>query len=224
MAKQPETQKHYRIHADNIPLEGLGGVLAALEECGVTNVGYEVVTDILAYKHKPAPRVFDVPSVDVARSFISLHHTFKARELITAFEQDSRSAALGYATIKKLVEMGELRKLEPGHYQSTKVAEASPSKIVPAAPVLESDSEPAKPNGKGRRYATSNIILISNAMSGRKTISRPEMVEILEANDRPKNSIDGIIGKLKNGGRLKSLGEGKYEVVKSKSAKDMRNG
>jgi hypothetical protein len=219
MAKQPETQERYRIHADDIPLEGLGPVLAALARCGITKVGYELVTDILAYKHKAAPKVVhEVPSVDLARTFINQHHTFKARELTTVFEQDGRSGAAGYLAIKKLVEMGELRKLEAGRYQSTQIA------LV--APAAEADpaTTPAKPNGNGRRYATSNIILISNAMSGRKTISRPEMVEILEANDRPKNSIDGIIGKLKNGGRLKSLGEGKYEVVKSKSAKDMRNG
>ena len=71
MAKQPETQDHYRIHADNIQFEGLGVVLAALARLGIINVTYELVTDILAYK--VPSRVFEIDAIDLARTFIKQH-------------------------------------------------------------------------------------------------------------------------------------------------------
>jgi hypothetical protein len=119
--------------------------------------------------------------------------------------------------IKKLVELGELRSLGGGHYQSTDIkALAAPQ---PA------EEEPAKPNGKHHaRYPTSNIVLIWNAVERRKMTTRAEMIQILVDNDRPKTSVNGITAKLTESGRLKPLGEGKYEVIKPKSAKDSKNG
>jgi hypothetical protein len=219
MAKQPETKDRYRIQADNIPLEGLGVVLAALARLGIINVAYELITDILAYK--APPRVFETDAIDAARTFIKQHHTFKARELTTVFEQEGRSQANGFSVMKRLVELGELRKLGGGHYQSTEVKAL-------AAPSAEADAEaqPDKPNGRGlsKRYAISNVITVWNAISRRKEVTRGEIVQIMLDNDRPKKSVDGVVGKLKEGGRLKSLSDGVYEVIKPKSSKGNQHG
>jgi hypothetical protein len=221
MAKQPETHDHFRIHADNIGLEGLGVVLTALARLGITNVTYELVTDILAYK--VPVRVFETDALDLARTFIKQHHTFKARELTLVFEQSGRSAANGFSVMKKLVELNELRKLGGGHYQSTEVkALAAPEDSAkPAQP-----AEPAKPHARAgippKRYPVSNIVLLWNAIERRKQITRAEMAQILVDNERPKKSIDGVVGKLKEAGRLKSLSDGVYEILKP--AKASRHG
>jgi hypothetical protein len=220
MAKQPETQDRYRIQADNIPLEGLGPVLAALVRLGIINVTYELVTDILAYK--AAPRVFDVEAIDAARTFIKQHHTFKARELTRVFEQEGRSAANGFSVMKRLVELGELRKLGGGHYQSTDI-----KALAPPAAEAEPESAPAARNSKAgvapKRYPVSSIIVVMNAIAKRKQVTRAEITEIMLENGRPKKSVDGVIGKLKEGGKLKNISEGLYEVNKTKPEKAMKH-
>ena len=219
MAKQPETRDRYRIHADEISLEGLGVVLAALARLGIINVTYELVTDILAYK--VAPRVFDMTSLDLARTFINSHHTFKSRELTRVFEQEGRSAPVGYSAIKKLLELGELRKLGSGAYQSTAVKALAPPPAEEPAEQAEA-SPPSRAGIAPKRYEIPSIILVWNAISRRKQVTRAEIVQIMLDNDRPKKSTDGLVGKLKEGGRLKSISEGVYEVIKP--TKDKKHG
>jgi hypothetical protein len=214
MAKQPETQDHYRIHADNIEFVGLGAVLAALARLGIVNVTYELVTDILAYK--VAPRVFDIDAKELARTFIKQHHSFKARELTAVFEQEGRSQANGFSVIKKLVELGELRSLGGGHYQSTDVkALAAPAE---AAQLPKAGAEQSA-DAKQRRYPISSIVLIWNAIQRRKEVTRAEIAQMMIDAGRPKKSTDGVVGKLKEGGKLKSVSDGVYEVIKTKPAK-----
>jgi hypothetical protein len=218
MAKQPETQDRFMIHAKDISKDALGEVLLTLARCGVTNVGYEVVTDIHAYQVGTPRNNHSISALDLARQFIAQCHTFRAHELIAKFTQDMRSAAVGYTAMKKLVELGELRKLDAGHYQSTSVKALEPPKA--AEPVQEAE-EPAEPkarvvNSPGSRYPTSNSLVIWNAIEKRKHITRLEMMQILGDNDRPVSSVDGTISKLREGGKLKSLGDGQYEVIKQR--------
>ena len=210
MAKQPETKDRYRIQADNIPLEGLGVVLAALARVGINNVQYELVTDILAYK--APPRVFETDAIEVARTFIKQHHTFKACELTTVFEQERRSQASGFSVIRRLVELGELRKLGGGHYQSTDVkALAAPEEA--AKPPQESEPEDSTAATK-KRYSVSNIDLVWNGIKRRSKASRQEMTQILVDGDRPKSSVNSLTAKLVERGKLMALGEGWYDVIK----------
>ena len=219
MAKQPETQDRFRLYFDT-SREMMGVAIAELARAGITNVQYELITDILAFQTKNAPRVFDTNAMDIARTFIKQHHSFKARELTTAFEQEGRSQSNGFSVIKKLVQLNELRSLGGGHYQSTEVKVLA----APTEPIESPTAEPVEPNSRApKRYEISNLILVLNAIERRKQITRAELAQVLIDNGRPKKSIDGVLGKLKEGGRIKSVSEGVYEVIKQ-PAKGRRHG
>ena len=211
MAKQPETQDRFRLHFDT-SREMMGVAIAELARMGINNVQYELITDVLAFQTRNAPRVFETDALDVARTFIEQHHTFKARELTKLFEEEGRSQSNGFSVIKKLVELGELRKLGGGHYQSTAVkALAAPEEAT--KPPQESEPKDSTAATK-KRYSVSNIDLVWNGIKRRSKASRQEMTQILVDSDRPKSSVNGLTAKLVERGKLKALGEGWYDVIK----------
>lgn len=200
MAKQPITQDRFRIHAET-SLEQMGSVLAELTRLGLTNVGYELITDVKAWGRK----AYDTTVVDAVAEWIKEHPTFHIGEMIA---DTGRARDAIYKAVKGMVGKKLLTKLGAGNYQSADVKAIAPPK---AAPVAEKKARPANTVA---HYDISNKDLIWRHIKGRTRFKLAELRVLFRANNRPENSASPLMTKMAGEKLIKLVGPGEYLVLK----------
>jgi hypothetical protein len=189
MPKQLETVDRIQIIAEAPSLEVVGAGLAALTKLGFENVGYKLVTDVLAYKNK---RAHEVSVTDFAAAFVQAHPRFKPPELAAHFRAAGRSAGGAYYAIDKLTKTNVIRKNGDEFVR----VEALP------APEKKAKAPRGVPNKE----------LIAKAIKGRKQITLKELREVFVAEGRNEKSISPILSVMTKNKRLKQTGPGLYAV------------
>jgi hypothetical protein len=149
MPKPPETRDRFRIHGD-CSIELLGPVLRELDKLGLTNIGHELVTDVLVYKQraprvpaavvaaKPAKKIskgngaalHEVTNKDFALQYFQGREQVTAQEMAEAFRKDGRNAGssgailtvLGQRKYCKSMGGGVWKVLAKGHQATEKEA------------------------------------------------------------------------------------------------------
>lgn len=187
MAKQPEVTELCRIHAETT-LDQMGHALAALARMGLTNIGYELVTEVATFKKKQS---HDTNSENFATEWLNDHPTFKATELVKHFEDNGRTGGAAYTALRVLVEKSALKKLSPGHYQRADVKAIA-----------------------GPKHEISNRDFIWKTIGKRKSFTALELTQAFKADGRPTQSMTSVLAKMAAAKEVKMLGDGKYEVVK----------
>lgn len=205
MARQPETRDRFRITAD-IEVDQLGTVVAQLIKMGLQNLHHELITDVVQFGKNGR---HDTSSQEFAMEWIADNPTFRMTELSKHFEISGRNKNTAHYAIKRLTDEGVTIKLGEGQYRRADVKEIAPPK--PAG----SRSRPAPPG----RYDVSNKTLLSEFLGQKKSFAISGVTAFFKERDRPPNSATSIVAKLAKEGFLKSIGEGRYEVLK-KPAKD----
>jgi hypothetical protein len=206
MAKEVITTDRYQIHAET-SLEQMGFVVAALTRMGLLNIGYELITDIHAYKKGAERKVHGVNALDFAKEWIKEHATFKASELVKACEGDGRSSGTAYGSLRDLVKAKVLRKLGPGNYQRTDVK------------ALEAPAKPKSKRGTSNApYDVPNKTVISKWVGNKSRFKLADLTAHFLSIGRNPKSVSPIVTKMMQAKFIKAVGFGEY-VVKKKEIK-----
>lgn len=198
MAKEVVTRDRFKIIAE-VEAENLGPLLAQLAKMGLQNLGYELITDTLAFGKNAPRKVHDTKAEDFARAWIADHPSFKAIDLIEHFRENGRTNGAGYTALRVLVADGTLKQLGEGNYQRADV---------------RAIAGPKTHGGARQRFEISNRDLIWRYLRTRTKFKIAELTTLLRTNGRPPSSATSLISKFRHDGYLKLLGDGKYQVIK----------
>lgn len=106
----------------------MGVLLAHMTRMGITNIGFELVTEVRRFASNSAPKRFAVTSEQAIRAYIANNPTFAVADLVQSFRSEGRTSGAAYATVHKLVRDGVLVKLGGGNYQRSDVKALAPPK------------------------------------------------------------------------------------------------
>jgi hypothetical protein len=102
------------------PKAMLGEAVAALTKLGLSEVHFELMTDIPAFARNNSGH--EVKATDFLEAFIADHPTFSQKDVTAAFKADGRLPSASYYAMTKLLEQGSIKKLDDyGNYSRTDV-------------------------------------------------------------------------------------------------------
>lgn len=206
MPKLP-TVDRFRLSCE-CEVSDLGPIIAQLTKMGLTNLHFDLMTDVPTFRQKTN---HEVKSAEFLAEWVKDHPTFKAIDACKHFEANGRTKGSAYPALSELVEAGVLKKLDPGHYARADVkALAAPKKVKKAA---------AKPvNSHQTRYAVSNPALIMRLAKRRGgTFTSMQIKAGFEKDGRPTSSVSPALNDLVAKKAIKRISEGEYQIVEAKS-------
>lgn len=211
MPKLP-TVDRFRLSCE-CEVSDLGAIIAQLTKMGLTNLHFELMTDVPTFAKKTN---HEIKSADLLTEWIKDHPTFKAIEACKHFEASGRTRGSAYPALGELVEAGILKKLDPGHYARTDVKQL-------AAP--KGKAKPAKPAAPDRaRYAVSNPDLIIRLAKRRKgTFTSMQIKEGFIKDGRPSSSVSPALADLVEKKRIKRIADGEYQLAEAPTPKTNGN-
>jgi hypothetical protein len=129
MAKLPITRDRFRIIAETSE-DMLGPVLSALTRMGITNIGYELLTDVRTFQknetHGGTRRRFEISGKEEALKL------FQSDDIVTltfakqAFELAKRTPNSVSPILDELLKEGVIERIAPGQYRRLKLALPAP--------------------------------------------------------------------------------------------------
>jgi len=188
----------------------MGHILAELTKLGLSNIGYELITDIVTFK-KNGPRKTAEPATTTAAEeiaeYIKEHPTFKIGDIVAFFKTMGRARGAAYEGVKALVKKKILVRLSPHNYQRADV-----KALAPPAP---------KAIGKKRRgqvapYGISNKDLILKRIKGRAKFTTKELRDHFTNMRRNPVSISPIVDNLLKAKVITRIESGTYAWGKVK--------
>ena len=208
MAKgQVETSDRFSVGFE-IPRDLLGAVLADLARMGITQVSYELITDVHSYKKK---RTFDVRAEDFAMEWIESNPTFRAKDAVAHFVENGRTNASAYTALRVLVEKKVLRSLGDGNYQRTDVRATE-------SPVTKIGNPRQRSAGERNRrpYKVPNVDFMFKIIGKKKQFKTTDMQKAFKADRRNWKSVSPLIVRLVGDKLLKKIEPGIYAPLKRK--------
>jgi hypothetical protein len=197
MAKTPATVERFVIHAETSK-DDMGHVVAELIKRGLTNVGYELITDVVTFRKNGARKAHDVTGNDFARAFLKENASFAAIQIVKHFQANDRTDGMAYKAIRELVKEGALKKLGPGNYQRAGV------KALPAP----KGKRPATHTGPRQEIGNKDVIL--KRIKGRRRFTLRELREHFANIKRNPHSVSPIISKLFHAKLVTQIEDGVY--------------
>lgn len=207
-AKPPATVDRFKLSCE-VEVSDLGAIIAQLTKMGLTNLHFELMTDVLNFRKKAN---HDIKASEFLRPWLADHPTFKAREAIKLFRDDGRTDGAGYSALRELTDEGVLKKLGEGNYARADVkAIAAPKK----------KAKPDKPAAPDRtRYAVPNPALIMRVAKRHKgTFTSKQMKKAFEKDGRPTGSVAPALTDLLGKKAIKRVGEGEYQIIEAPAPK-----
>jgi hypothetical protein len=212
VAKEPLIIDRFRIVAE-CGAEQLGHVLATLARLGITDVGYELTTDVHTFgSNQPAKR-FEVSGNEFAAAWVQeQNQAFRAKDLVDHFNANGRNGASAYPTLREMLERKTVSKRDDGLYERIVLQIAAPTSKPTASPEL--------PLGEAvqeeKKHDTTNRFEAEKFIAKRKTVTAKQLRELFKEQGRNGHSASPLLVKLKDAGLLKPVDgvPGSYEVVK----------
>lgn len=203
MAKTPTTTvERFRLHVE-ASKDDMGHVMAEAIKRGLTNIGYELITDVETFRKNGARKTFETSAAEEIAKYVNDHPTFPISDVIAAFEAEGRTAGAVYSGIKTLVEKKILVKLGKGNYQRVDVKTLAP----PTGGKTQTRTRPAN---KVQRYEISNKDVIIKQIKGRARFTIKELRDHFTNIRRTAASVSPIINKLFNAKVISRLEDGVY--------------
>src|SRR4051812_13278788 len=115
--QQEEHRDRFRIMCEAKDVE-MGPIIAQLSRMGLTNVHFELITDVPMFNKKIQ---HEVKAEDFLRAWIENHPTFATKEAIGAFREAGRTDGSGHTALRMLVEKKVLKKLAGPNYSRSDV-------------------------------------------------------------------------------------------------------
>ncbi|MCP1761911.1 hypothetical protein [Bradyrhizobium japonicum] len=197
MAKQEPLPDRFRITCETSESE-MGVLIAQLTRMGFTNISFELITDVPAFRRNAA-RDGQQSASEFALAWISENLTFNARDLVKHFKADGRNSSACYYAVKKLVEVGTIIDLGNRNYQRADV------KAIEA------------PDAAPKKFATrgeDEILKFARQHGGK--FNTAQIVKLFEEHGRARNSVYASTNALLNEKMIKRVGEsgsGDYRLL-----------
>jgi hypothetical protein len=200
MAKLP-TIDRFRISCE-VEVSDLGPIIAQLTKMGLTNVNFELMTEIPAFAQKAHHAV---KAEDFLREWIGEHPTFSAKEAVAHFRQSGRTDGACYSALPKLVADKTLKKVGPGNYARSDVkAIAAPKK----------EKKAAKAIANAQKYPVSHAAFIERiAKRKHGHFTTADIKTAFEKQGRPASSASPSINELLTKQVIRRVGGGEYELT-----------
>ena len=215
MAQKPPTIDRFRIMCEAEAAE-MGPIIAQLSRMGLTNVHFELITDVVRFgKNGPRP---EISSQELLTAWIKDHPTFKALDAVKHFAEHGRSNTAVYPALAVLCEKGVLKKNAPGNYSRTdvKAIEAGEHTKVPAKKKQRAVTEHRKTFAK-----RGEDVILAYAKRNHRRFNVGKLVEIFTKEGRARNSVYASVNALleqKQAKRVGASGSGEY-VLTNKASK-----
>jgi len=206
MPKLP-TVDRFRLSCE-VAVSDLGPIIAQLTKMGLTNINFELMTDVLAFAEKVK---HDVRSPDHLKAWTEDHPTFKAIDAVNHFRNTGRgNGSAAYPALAELVEAGVLKKLGSGNYARADVKHI-------AAPKKE-----AKPKGDTQnRYTVPHTGLIMRLIKRKHGhITTEQIKDGFEKDGRPRASASPAIKDCLDKKLIKRVADGEYEMIETPAPKN----
>lgn len=201
MAKPPpEPIEDFTVTIRQVPKFALGDLHAALAKLDLSDVESNLVTHVPKFATRP-----EIKSTDFIMTWSEDNPTFKAIDVVNAFEAAGRGRTTAYPAISVLVEKRLLKKVGPGEYAR------ADQKALPAPPKKEKKREPYKTYDKP---GTEVILSYMRRNHGRG--NNTKLNEIFVAEGRAKGSVSASIDKLLKDKMIKRVGDshsGQYVLL-----------
>lgn len=199
--------ERFRISSE-IEAANLGPVIAQLTKMGLTNIHFELITDVVTFRQKTN---HEIKSVEFLAGWVKDNPTFKAIEACKYFEANGRTRGSAYPALAELVEAGVLKKLDdPGHY-----ARADVKHIAPPKKHAKTKTKVIAKKANGQKYAVPNgdfILRVARRKHGR--FHTADIKKAFKKDGRPPSSASPAINDLLTKKLISRIGEGLYELPK----------
>jgi hypothetical protein len=217
MAKLP-TVERFKLSCE-VEATNLGPTLAQFTKMGLTNLGFELITDVRRFNKNIKPDAPDVPEIGTTAlltAWIKDHPTFKAIEAVKHLEANGHTRGSAYPALRDFVEKGILKKLEPGHYSRADVKHLTGPKKTKPAKQTRRVIRPVRSFDK-----RGEDVILSYGKRNHGRFNTAKLVEVFLKEGRAKNSVYASIDALLKAKRAKRVGDngsGQY-VLLTKPAK-----
>lgn len=184
----------------------MGPIIAQLSRMGLTNIGFELITDVPAFKRNERR---DVSAEDFAQAYVDEHPTFDGRDLSAHFKMDGRTASSSYYAIKKLIDAGAIIDLGDRNYQRADVKAIE-------LPKTEAATQPKK----FETPASAEILKFARKHGGK--LNTEQIVALFAEQGRARGTVYGSVNKLLGEKLIKRVGasgSGEYMLLARAKAK-----
>jgi hypothetical protein len=212
LPKQQETIDRFRIIAEAAAAE-MGPIIAQLSRMGLTNISFELITDVVNFKQNVK---HDVTATDFLAGWLAEHPTFSQKDVTKMFKENGRTSAAGYYAMKQLNEAHVIKKLDDnGNYSRADVKHIEAPKEKAAKPAKEQKPEPKRVMHEvdHREF----ILRYMRSHGGRA--SAPKLRDYFTKHQRKTTSVGGALNWLARTKMIKLLGEGEYLLLTKGGAK-----
>jgi Fe2+ or Zn2+ uptake regulation protein len=212
MPKQQETIDRFRIIAEAAASE-MGPIIAQLSRMGLTNISFELITDVVNFKQNVK---HDVTATDFLAGWIAEHPTFSQKDVSKMFKENNRTSGAAYYAMRQLSEARVIRKLDDnGNYSRADVKHIEAPKEKAAKPAKEQKPEP-----KRVMHAVDHrefILRYMRSHGGRTSAAK--LRDYFSKHNRKTTSIGGALNWLVQQKSVKLLGDGEYLLLAKGGAK-----
>jgi hypothetical protein len=201
MAKPPpEPIEDFSITAHHVTKEKVGEVYAALTKLGLNDIETNLVTHVPKFMMKP-----EVASGDFIMKWTEDNPSFKAIDVVKAFEADGRGRSAAYPALAVLVEKRFLKKVGPGQYAR------ADQKALPA-PKKEKQEKTQK-KAIDRREVNHREFILRTASRNHGRFNTAWMKTQFEKDKRKPGAVSPSIDDLIKHKRLKRVASGEYVLM-----------
>jgi hypothetical protein len=187
------------------PKEALGEVVGDLSRRGLTDVSFNLISAVATYKTNKPHDHRDIKAEDFLADWIKDHPTFRAKEAVKIFRADGRTDGACYTALRVMSGDGRLKKLGEGMYSLPGV------KALP-----KPKAKPAKHTKVFHDVSASDFTLRLMSRNHGK-ISVPTLRGHFEKAGRVPTGVGPVLRKLVVTKKIKSLGDGLYELAPKKT-------
>ena len=202
---KPPPVEYFMLRAPT-PKELLGEAVAALTKIGLTEVNFDLMTDVPAFASRTN---HTIKAEAFLEQWMADHPTFRAVEAIRAFKADGRTPGAGYTALRVMSADGRLTKLGEGMYSLPGVKQiAAPKKST------AKQTEKAKPKITRVHHDVDHrefILRYARQHNGRFSLAK--IRDYFEKHNRKSSSVGGAINVLKERKLIKLLGDGEYVLL-----------
>lgn len=230
MPREPETVDRFKLSA-HVELPDMGPLLAQLVRMGLTDIHYELVTDVIQFRNnrqrhpasapvEPEPLMLPKPNkrgghrkdkFAVSGEDVIWRHVknrtipFMVKELHTLFKGLGRTPASASPLLHKMTEAGVLKRISKGVYQVDK-----------GRPKRNKSPAAAKAhNLNAKHYDVSNRDLVLGYAQDHPTFTAADIIALFKGKGRPKASASATVSVLCGKGTIKKSSEGMLSLVRA---------
>ncbi|WP_166304385.1 hypothetical protein [Bradyrhizobium sp. 2S1] len=182
----------------------MGPIIAQLSRMGLTNIGFELITDVPAFKRNER---HEVSAEDFALAFVNEHLTFSGRDLSAHFKAAGRTASSSYYAVRKLIGAGEIVDLGDRNYQRADVRAIEPPKTETAPKKFDTP-------------ASAEILKFARKHGGK--FNTEQLVALFAEQGRARGTVYGSVNKMLTEKLIKRVGasgSGDYMLLAKAKAK-----